>query len=175
MGVNSSPTLVAEAQFPRPKSMGKTTYQTSIPRLKNFGVAGAHIPRVQSSNVRGSVLRPTRSDWFVRLTFWISSPRWPRMTIWRDFTVVSFSLPLPLHRISLPPVSLSLSSDICCVYRVWSRVRDWMNPSTVSVYADTTTFFFLWIDISKDGHEESAKRACHEFGHEEGEKKISVN
>lgn len=101
--------------IPGAKSMSKTTYQTSIPRLKNFSVAATYIPRVQSPNVCGSVLRPTRSDWFVRLTFWISSPRWSRMTIRRNFTVVYLPFDLPSVRY-LSPFRFHLSASVCvCV------------------------------------------------------------
>ena len=122
--------------------MGKTTYQTSIPRLKNFSVTAAHIPRVQSSNVRGSVLWPTRSDWFVRLTFWISSPRWPRMTIWRNFTVVWF---LPLYLSLSLYLYLYLSIYLSIYLPIYLSLYLYLSCYHISILYRLVTHSHRWI------------------------------
>lgn len=168
-GVASSPDLlVAEAQFPRPKSMGKTTYQTSIPRVKNFRRSwGTHsaravleCPRVSFAADEIRLIRPINVLNIVA-------------TVATDDHLArlhgGFILPPSSLCISFPSIRylLQLSVSVSRAFTTrWIR-----RPYPYNFLS----LFFLFCE-SKCRHEESTKRACfHEFGREEGEKKISVN
>lgn len=142
-GVASSPDLlVAEAQFPRPKSMGKTTYQTSIPRVKNFRRSwGTHsaravleCPRVSFAADEIRLIRPINVLNIVATV--ATDDHLARLHGGFILPPSSLCISFPLHPISAAAIRV-------CV----SRVRDSMNPSTISVQFPFPFFSFLRIEM----------------------------